>query len=110
MATYLDSCIVIYLHEGDLALRMLVRSRLDPLTTPLCISDLVRLECRVGPIRLGATPLIERYDRFFGLSEVHNIELTREVFDQAAHLRAQHGFRTPDALHLAVLPMAARPS
>ena len=49
---YLDTCLLIYLVEGNRACRERVRERiLGSLEATFCISDLVRLECRVGPLQ-----------------------------------------------------------
>jgi uncharacterized protein len=64
-----------------------------------CISDLVRLECLVGPIRdgdAGRRAVFEAQFRAF-----RRLALTRAVFDLAAELRATQRLRTPDALHAA---------
>jgi predicted nucleic acid-binding protein len=103
---YLDSCVLIYLHEGERALRARVVERLrgssspDGAVTP-CVSDLVRLECRVRPLRDEAAELLDAYERFFALPEVERLPLAAEVFDRATELRARHGLRTPDAIHVA---------
>jgi predicted nucleic acid-binding protein len=45
--------------------------------------------------------LVGIYDQFFASPDVEVVGLTAAVFDRAAELRARHGFKTPDALHLA---------
>ncbi len=65
----------------------------------LVVSDLVRLECRVVPLRNGDAELLRRFDEAFAAAEF--ARLTRSVFDRAAELRARHRIKTPDALHLA---------
>jgi len=100
MRVYLDSCIVIYLVEGAEEFRAAAQGALEssrPEET--CISDLVRLECRVGPIRRGDFAARERFDRFFG--DVRVLPLTATAYDLAAELRAQHRLKTPDAIHSA---------
>lgn len=101
---YLDSYIIIYLHEATPDLQVAIRDRLLPTSGSkpvLNISDLTRLECRVHPLRRGDVSLLADYDRFFSLPEVLRLPLSTEVFDLATELRARHGLRTPDALHLA---------
>src|SRR5207249_11609621 len=63
--------------------------------TPV-ISDLTRLECRVGPLRSGDAVLLGSYDRFFAAHGVDVAGLTAAVCDRAAELRARYGFKTPD--------------
>ena len=65
----------------------------------LVVSDLVRLECRVVPLRNGDAELLRRVVEAFAAAEF--ARLTRSVFDRAAELRARHRIKTPDALHLA---------
>jgi len=101
---YLDSCIVIYLHEGTADLQAAIRDRLLPPSGNrpiLNVSDLTRLECRVRPLRQTDTSLLSEYDRFFSLPCISKLPLSSRVYDLAAELRAQHRLRTPDALHLA---------
>ena len=65
------------------------------------ISDLVRMECRVGPLRSGRPVMLATFDAFFANPDLRTIPLTASVFDRAAEIRASHGFKTPDAVHLA---------
>ncbi len=100
MKAYLDSCIVIYLVEGAGEYRAAVQSALE-ISCPeeTCVSDLVRLECRVGPIRRGDSPMLERFDQF--LADATVVPLTSTVYDLAEELRAHHRVKTPDAIHAA---------
>ena len=100
MKVYLDSCIVIYLIEGNPENRAAAEAALQahpPAAT--VVSDLVRLECRVGPLRKGDHVLLERFDNFFASTAV--MPLGSAVYDLAAELRAQHRIKTPDAIHAA---------
>ncbi len=100
MNIYLDSCIVIYLIEGSPPYHDAVETALRthrPART--VISDLVRLECRIGPLRQGNQVMLERFERFFASAFIG--PLTSTVYDLAAELRASHRFKTPDALHVA---------
>ena len=101
---YLDSCIVIYLIQAERPIRESIRRALLPANAPAptaCFSDLTRLECRVWPLRRGATELLDRFDRFFASTDLLKLQLTDAVYDLAARLRAKHSVKTPDALHLA---------
>ena len=101
---YLDSCIVIYLIQAPDPIRSAVRQALRPQAGPApqaCISALTRLECRVWPLREGATEVLAEFDRFFASRDLRRARLTVEVFDLATELRAVYGVKTPDALHLA---------
>ena len=71
----------------------------DP-TGRLITSHLARLECRVKPLRDADAALLATYDAFFTRARVV-VDLTAAVLDCATELRARHGFKTPDAIHLA---------
>ena len=74
----------------------LLRTDVVPIT-----SDLAWLECRVMPLRQQNQRLLRSYERFFVGAFHEVIPLSREVIDLAAMIRAEYGFKTPDALHLA---------
>ncbi len=100
MKLFLDSCVVIYLVEQvepwweriDDALSEAVFDR-------LVISDLVRMECLVGPYRRGDSTTEDAFLQYFTGCEYAPINAP--VFDLAARLRAGHGLKTPDAIQLA---------
>ncbi len=101
---FLDSCIVIYLIQAPDPIRDAVRQALHPPRKPApqaCISALTRLECRVWPLRRGATQLLAEFDSFFASRDLRRARLTAAVFDLATELRAVNNVKTPDALHLA---------
>ena len=100
---YLDSCCFIYLVEGEPVWRTVVEQRLRDLepSSRLVTSQLARLECRTKPTRDGDRALLERYDMLFGADRVVVLDVTAHVIDRATDLRARHGFKTPDAIHLA---------
>jgi predicted nucleic acid-binding protein len=65
-------------------------------------STLALLETLVGPLQSGNTALADTYRRALTLAP--NLELVpvdAAVAELAATIRAQHRFRTPDAIHLA---------
>lgn len=102
---YLDACCIIYLIEADSPFHETVRSRLlqyraNP-ATRLLTSQLSRLECRVNPIRNHDDKLLGAYDSFFGASRLVILDITGEIIERATSLRAELGFKTPDAIHLA---------
>lgn len=104
MRVYFDSCILIYRIEQrepwarSIGLRL---AQLDAATTTTVTSELTRLECRVKPLALGRTDVLRDYEAFFDQPNLEWQPLDRPVFDLAAQLRAVHGLKTPDALHLA---------
>lgn len=101
MRVYLDSSPVIYAVENVAGLAQIVDRRLSAAGVVRVASDLTRLECRVKPIRDGDGELLLDYDEFFAAGVDEVVPLSREVVDLAAEIRARHGFKTPDALHLA---------
>lgn len=96
---YLDTCLIVYAVEEHPAYADRVRAAMLDGAGRLAISDLVRLECLVGPERRGDLALVERYSRV--LDDLISLNLTSEVYARATLLRARFGLRTPDALHLA---------
>jgi predicted nucleic acid-binding protein len=98
---YLDAGPVIYTVEQVQPYASHVDAHLQPMDLVRVASDLTRLECRVKPWRDGDADLLRDFDDFFERAVAEIVGLTREVIDRATELRARHGFRTPDAIHLA---------
>ena len=67
----------------------------------IAVSDLVRLECRIKPIRIGDTAKLAVFDAFFGRPDTRIVPITTAVFDRAAMIRAAYKFKLGDSLHLA---------
>ncbi len=104
MLRYIDSVIVIYFLERADALHARAAGWLAGFQAAgdhLAITDLSRLECRVGPLKSGDTLLLAKYDGFFALPDVHLLRLTTAVYDRATAIRAAYNIKTADALHLA---------
>jgi len=104
MIVYLDSMIVIYLIEGPGPLRVRARARLAQITAAgdeTAISHLIRLECRVKPIRVSDVSLLADYDAFFNAPDLLRFSLPEPVFERATEIRAQYGFKLGDSLNLA---------
>lgn len=101
---YLDACVAIYYVEHHPTLYPRVKAAMfrpgNEDVTPV-FSDLTRMECRVLPLRQQDHQLLGRYDSFFGLPDSGHVAMDTTVFDFATELRARHGLKTPDALHLA---------
>jgi len=97
---YLDTAPVIYAVEQVQGFGA-VDERLGQAGTVLIASDLTRMECRVKPLREDNSEVLKNYDDFFEGAVAEIITLSRQVIDRATEIRAQHGFRTPDAIHLA---------
>lgn len=107
MRIYLDASPVVYMVERVAEFLEPVRARLS-IPDLICVaSELTRLECRVKPIQRGDGRLLQEYEQFFDQSVDEIVELTREVMDLAAEIRAKYSFKTPDAIHLAAAVAAA---
>jgi predicted nucleic acid-binding protein len=101
---FLDTNIVIYLIENPPVFGARATATVTTLLSAgdtIAVSDLVRLECRVGPLRHGNTALLAQFDAFFTSPDVQVFPLTAAVCDRATVIRATHLFKTPDALQLA---------
>lgn len=104
MRIYLDTNIVIYAVQdpsgyGTQAAARLARAR--GVGDDFAVSDLVRMECRVKPLKTGDAKLLTDFDVFFTTADVHAVPLTTAVCDRATMIRATVNFKTIDALHLA---------
>ena len=101
MRAYLDSAPIIYLVEAVAPYAAHLEARLSAPDTLQVCSDLTRLECRVKPLQTRNNVLLTAFDRYLNEIIAEIVPLSRLVVDRATELRAQYGFRTPDALHLA---------
>lgn len=106
MIAFLDASALIYLIEGAEPFGGKVRAAMKRLRRShpqigIALSRLSWLECRVRPARLGDAAVLAAYDGFFAQPDLHWIELSREVIEQATALRVAHALRTPDALQAA---------
>jgi predicted nucleic acid-binding protein len=64
------------------------------------------LEARVLPVRTQNQRLLNHYEFLFEHSGLRVLAITPHVVERATLLRASHGFRTPDAIHLATALVA----
>lgn len=105
MKLYLDANIIIFGHEADDHLKQAVLRRLwdwcRNAEGRLVTSVFSRLECRVVPLRNADSGLLAEYDEFFVGDAVDIVDVSLEIVDAATLLRATHGFKSPDAIHLA---------
>jgi predicted nucleic acid-binding protein len=104
MLIYCDSVILIYWLNQVCPFHLRAETRMIALQSAgdrMAVSDLTRLECRVGPLKRKHPAILAIFDRFFARPDVLLVPLTAAVFDRAAQLRADLGFKTPDAVHLA---------
>ncbi|MCC6125365.1 MAG: PIN domain-containing protein [Pirellulales bacterium] len=104
MIYYLDTNIVIYSLEHHPLWSPTTRGVLSGLKNQnvlFAVSDLTCMECRIGPLRRRDRRLLDLYDAFFAAKEMHVHALPTAVFERAAVIRATHGYKALDALHLA---------
>lgn len=98
---YLDAAPAIYTVEQVPLYAATVDARLSDPAVIRVTSDLTRMECRVKPLLDGNTELLKDFDDYLAGAVVEMVALSREVIDRATEIRAQYGFKTPDAIHLA---------
>jgi predicted nucleic acid-binding protein len=101
---FLDANPVIYLIEQPPTLGPRATARITALVGSgerLAVSDLVRMECQVGPLKANDASLLAKYVIFFTSPDVDVLPVSPAVCDRAARIRAQHGFKALDSLHLA---------
>lgn len=100
---YLDTKLLIYAVEAVPVFATHVTRRMEEVARSrehrFAISPLVKTECLVRPIRTQDLALEGYFEAFF--SRFETLPMPEAVFRGAAALRARHGLRTPDALHLA---------
>jgi predicted nucleic acid-binding protein len=104
MSVFLDTNIVIYLIERTPNLGPVAAKCIQSLIIQgqrLVVSDLVRMECRVRPLRLNDAITLSAFDGYFGSEDVDVATITAAVCDRAAAIRAQYHFPPMDSLHLA---------
>jgi len=103
---FFDASALIYLIEGREPFAGKVRKELTAVARKYpnlgaAVSRLTWLECRVGPMKASDSTTLALYDAFFARPDLAWVELTRDVVELAAAIRAKHGLRTPDALQAA---------
>lgn len=101
---FLDASIVIYFIEQPSIWGAKATARIAALLAAgerLAVSDLVRMECQVGPLKTGDTLLLNKFITFFASPDVQVYPLSAAACDRAARIRALHNFKPLDSLHLA---------
>ena len=104
MILFLDTNVVIYAVETPLVFGPKANARLALARTAgdaFMISDLVRMEAMVGPLKHGNATQSREYEQFFASSDMTVVSITAAVCDRAARIRAAHNFKSMDALQLA---------
>lgn len=102
---YLDTAPLIYFIEVHPGFSSLVRPVLLSIYTgeKEGLSSYVTLiELLVKPLQENRTDLAQRYrETLLGQRHLRLVAIERQVAEEAARIRAQHGFKTPDAIQLA---------
>jgi len=103
---FFDAGALIYLIEGKDPFAGKVRKALAAVAKKYpdvgaAVSRLTWLECRVGPMKANDSATLAAFDAFFARPDLAWVELTRDVVELAAAIRARNGLRTPDALQAA---------
>lgn len=104
MLIYCDSVILMYYfdHVGSFHVRAAKRlAAIAAAGDQIAISDLVRLEYRILPLKNGDSTKLALFDGFCASPDIHLVPITTPVFDRAAQLRATYRFKLGDSLHLA---------
>ena len=92
---FLDANPVIYLIEQPINLGPKAAARVSQLLANgerLAVSDLVRMECQVGPLKANDAVLLAQYTTFFASPDLDVLPVSPAVCDRAARIRAQYGF------------------
>jgi len=101
---FFDSAPVIYAVERIPIVGQRALARIQQLVSAresLVVSDLVAMECLVGPMKSQDSVLEQAFRSFFQSAIVTVVPISRQVCEQAARIRADFGFKSVDALHLA---------
>jgi uncharacterized protein len=104
LSVFLDTNVVIYLIEKTPDQGPAAAKRVQNLIEQgqrLVVSDLVRMECRVRPLRLNDAVTLSAFNGYFSSEDVDVLTITTAICDRAATIRAQYNFRPMDSLHLA---------
>ncbi|MCI0358231.1 MAG: PIN domain-containing protein [Planctomycetaceae bacterium] len=104
MLVYCDSVILMYFFDHTGPLNVSATDRLAALAAAkdgIAVSDLVRLEYRVKPLKNCDNLKLTLFDAFCGRPDVEVVPITTAVFDRATVIRAANNFKLADSLHLA---------
>lgn len=104
MLVYCDGVILIYFFDHTRSFHARATNRLAILAGAgdrIAISDLLRLEYRILPLKTGDAAKLTIFDGFCSDPCVRVVPITTAVFDRAATIRAAYNFKLADSLHLA---------
>lgn len=105
MTVFLDTNAVVYFVEQPPGWGAKVTARMNAYRgagESFAISDLVRMECMVGPLKSSDLARLGDFATFFAGPDMTVLPITAAVCDRAARIRAAYGFRPLDSLHLSV--------
>ena len=92
MIVFLDASLVIYFVQQPPAWGPKAAARLAALKASgdrPAVSDLVRMECRVGPLKAGDATLLSDFSAFFTAGNIQVFPVTAAVCDRASAIRAR---------------------
>jgi uncharacterized protein len=101
---FLDSSVVIYNVEQPATWGPKAAARLTAVRAfgeELAVTDLVRMECLVGPMKAGDPGILADFAAFFSAPEVVVLPITVSIAERAARIRASYRFGPMDSFHLA---------
>jgi uncharacterized protein len=101
---FLDASIAIYFVEQPIGWGPKASARLGDLRASgetFAETELVRMECLVGPIKTGDAAMLADFMAFFAAPDIAVLSITTAVARLAATIRVTYGFRPMDSLHLA---------
>ena len=102
---YFDANVFIYLMEGFPGLEKSLADIRDSIRngeSEIFTSELTICEVLMLPFRDNKAALVAKYRQFIeGSGAFTLLPTTRETYIRASLARAQHGLKTPDAIHLA---------
>ena len=104
MIVFVDTNVVLYAVESEPTFGVRAQTRMASALAAgdtLMISDLVRMECMVLPVRTGDVALQKQYRAFFARPEVQVVPINAAVCDRAVDIRATTRFKPMDSLQLA---------
>ena len=71
---------------------------------PLVGSELLVIETLTGPLKRRDSSLVAAYELILGSSDLRLLPITGALLRRSAGIRADHGLKTPDAIHAATAP------
>jgi predicted nucleic acid-binding protein len=101
---FVDSSVVIYYVEQPVTWGPKATARIAAVRAAgerLAVTELVRMECLVGPVRASDPALLADFAAFFPAPDVVVLPITASVAERAARVRAAYRFGPMDSLRLA---------